>query len=295
LWVGWPNDRPKIQFPLFHAWLVLRLKHSLKLALQRSVSLLPDRLCQLIATRWLNKVARRSPFTPQARDSLLLGFNLFLERAVQSEPKAGMRSLLKLEDQLTDSINQLAVKYDGGIHVKHRLTCYHDFFTERIQVGDRVIDIGCGTGSLAYDIATKSAAIVTGIDSHPASLQLARERFQHPHLTFIDGDALTYPFNQQFDIVVLSNVLEHIEHRVEFLQQIQTHLQPTKILIRVPMFDRHWSVPLRQELGLFYFSDVTHYTEYTRNSFEQEMDAANLAIHYLQINWGEIWSEVAPR
>lgn len=274
---------------------MLRLKHSLKLVLQRSVSLLPDRLCQLIATRWLNKVAQRSPFTPEDRDCLLLGFNLFLERAVQSEPKAGLRSFLELDDRLTNSINQLAVKYDGGIHVKHRLTRYHDFFTERIQAGDRVLDIGCGTGSLAYDIAVKSAAIVTGIDIHPASLQLARQRFQHPQLTFIDGDALNYPFNQHFDVVVLSNVLEHIERRVEFLRQLQTHLQPAKILIRVPMFDRHWLVPLRQELGLFYFSDVTHYTEYTRDSFEQEIGAANLTIRHLQINWGEIWSEVTSQ
>ncbi len=270
-----------------------KLKHRLRYVIYFGISLIPDRVCQLILSQWLSKISRRSLFNSQDRDSLLLGFNLFLERAAQNEPKAGLRSLLELDDRLTNSINQLAVKYDGGIHVKHRLTRYHDFFTERIQAGDRVVDIGCGTGSLAYDIATKSAAIIIGIDSHPASLQLARERFQHPHLTFIDGDALTYPFNQQFDIVVLSNVLEHIEHRVEFLQQIQTHLQPTKILIRVPMFDRHWIVPLRQELGLFYFSDVTHYTEYTRDSFEQEIDAANLAIHHLQINWGEIWSEVA--
>ncbi|NJL53882.1 class I SAM-dependent methyltransferase [bacterium] len=271
---------------------MLRLKHSLKLGLQRSVSLLPDRLCELIVTRWLNKVARRVPLTPPDQNSLLLGFNLLLDQLVQDDPKAGLRSLLELDDHLTNCINQLAVKYDSGIHVKHRLTRYHDFFTERIQAGDRVVDIGCGTGSLAYDIAVKSAAIATGIDIRPASTQLARQCFQHPRLTFIDGDALTYPFNQQFDVVVLSNVLEHIEYRVEFLRRLQTHLQPEKILIRVPMFDRHWRVPLRQELGLFCFSDVTHYTEYTRDSFEQEIEAANLIIRHLQINWGEIWSEV---
>ena len=43
-----------------------------------------------------------------------------------------------------------------------------------------------------------------------------------------------------------------------------------------------------------YFSDPTHYTEYTQQSFEEELREAGLAIAHLQINWGEIWAEAAP-
>jgi len=68
-------------------------------------------------------------------------------------------------------------------------------------------------------------------------------------------------------------------------------VKPGRWLIRVPMFNRHWFVPLRKELGMSYFSDQTHYTEYTQQSFEEELEAAGLAITYQQINWGEIWAE----
>jgi hypothetical protein len=59
------------------------------------------------------------------------------------------------------------------------------------------------------------------------------------------------------------------------------------------MIDRDWRVPLREELGEFHFTDPTHFTEYTRESFEREMAAAGFAVRELQINWGEIWAEVS--
>jgi 2-polyprenyl-3-methyl-5-hydroxy-6-metoxy-1,4-benzoquinol methylase len=280
------------------------------------IALIPDRFFQLLITLWLEKVSQRESWTPQDRESLLLGFylwlnriekeeglkdsdrdllnlgfNLLLDKMAREDPKMALRSLLKIEDNLTHHIDRVAIKYDNGVHVKHRLTKYHDFFTDRINNSDRVLDIGCGNGALADDIAQKSGAIVTGIDINSESIQFAKERFFHPNLTFIEGNVLKYNFNQYFNIIVLSNVLEHIEHRIEFLQRIQINLKPESILIRVPAIDRHWLVPLRQELGLFYFSDITHYTEYTRESFEEELRAADLQIKYLQINWGEIWAE----
>jgi hypothetical protein len=60
------------------------------------------------------------------------------------------------------------------------------------------------------------------------------------------------------------------------------------------MIDRDWKVPLREELGLFHFSDPTHFTEYTRESFEQEVADAGLVVKEIVINWGEIWAELHP-
>jgi hypothetical protein len=59
----------------------------------------------------------------------------------------------------------------------------------------------------------------------------------------------------------------------------------------VPLSTRDWRVPLRKELGLFHFSDPTHYTEYTQESFEDEIRQAGLQVTDLRINWGEIWAE----
>jgi len=97
-----------------------------------------------------------------------------------------------------------------------------------------------------------------------------------------------------FDVVLASNLIEHLENPVKFYRQVQRAVAPKRWLVRVPMIDRDWRVPLRRELGLFHFSDPTHYREYTRASFEAEAREAALSVADLQINWGEIWAELHP-
>ena len=206
-----------------------------------------------------------------------------------------MRGLLLADEFLTRCINRLAIEYDGGVHVKHRLMRYHEFFVSRVKPGEHVLDVGCGYGAVAYSLAAQAGALVTGIDLNEGNIVKAQARFQHPNLSFVHGDARTSLPSGAWDVVVLSNILEHLEHRVSFLADIQRRINPSRILIRLPMIDRDWRVPLRKELGLYYFSDPTHYTEYTRESFEQEMGEAGLTIRHIQYNWGELWAEVLKR
>ena len=208
--------------------------------------------------------------------------------------RSAMRVLLRADDFLTKCINRLAIEYDGGVHVKHRLMKYHDFFVERISPGERVLDVGCGYGAVAYSVASRAGAVVVGIDLRAENIVKARQLFQHPNLSFLQGDVLRGLPKESFDVIMLSNILEHIEQRVEFLTVVHERLSPQRCLIRVPMFNRDWRVPLREELAMSYFSDPTHYTEYTQESFEKEIRAAGLTITHLQINWGEIWAEVRP-
>jgi hypothetical protein len=62
----------------------------------------------------------------------------------------------------------------------------------------------------------------------------------------------------------------------------------------VPVFERHWSVPLKRELGAEWRLDPTHKTEYTLETFSEEMAAAGLRILYQEVRWGEIWAEAVP-
>jgi 2-polyprenyl-3-methyl-5-hydroxy-6-metoxy-1,4-benzoquinol methylase len=206
-------------------------------------------------------------------------------------PADALRALLQMDKDLSGIIDETAEAYDGGVHAKHRLTRYPDFFAARVHPGDRVLDIGCGSGSVAHAMA-RSGAIVVGIDLSAENIAGARRRFAHPNLSFVVGDVTRDLPPDAFDVVVASNILEHLDHRVDFLRTVQGRLAPRHWLIRVPMIDRDWRVPLRQELGLFAFSDPTHFTEYTRETFEAEMTAAGLAVCHLQINWGEIWADV---
>ncbi len=226
------------------------------------------------------------PFFRQAAKLVFLG-------VAEREPRLALEVLLQFEADLSGQIDLAAMRYGHGVHVKHRLMRYHDFFVERIRATDRVIDIGCGYGAVAHSIAEQAGADVVGIDLSESNIAQARRQFSHPRLRFVYGDALLDLPDERFDVVVLSNVLEHIERRPDFLRRIVAKLHPQRLLIRVPMFDRNWHVPMRKELGLYYFSDPTHFTEYTSASFAREMEQAGLAILHQQVNWGELWAEVA--
>jgi ubiquinone/menaquinone biosynthesis C-methylase UbiE len=215
--------------------------------------------------------------------------------AAMRAPADALRELLQMDADLSGAVDEVALAYDGGVHAKHRLMRYHDFFVARIGHGERVLDVGCGYGAVAYSIASRTGAAVTGIDLSEENLAIARTRFIHPSLQFVRGVAPDEVPATPFDVIVASNVLEHIEHRREFLERISRRTGAGRWLIRVPMADRDWRVPLRAELGLFAFSDPTHFIEYTRESFEQEMGQAGFDVTHLQVNWGEIWAEVRAR
>ncbi|MBF0353684.1 MAG: class I SAM-dependent methyltransferase [Alphaproteobacteria bacterium] len=202
----------------------------------------------------------------------------------------GLRFLFRLDNRLYEFQSRLAKDYGQGEHPKHRLTRYHDFFVTRLRQGERVLDVGCGQGQLAYAMASQASALVTGIDLRPDNIDVANARFSHPRLSFTVGDAQGDGLpSGQFDTVVLSNVLEHLPERPIFLRRLLAFTGAHRALLRVPMFERDWRIPLKQELGIDWRADPTHEIEHTRDSFVEEVEAAGLTITEELIRWGEIW------
>ncbi len=232
------------------------------------------------------QIIRRLPF--RARKAF---FSLVSGATATAGNRKALVELFILHDILESEIDRCAIRYGDGVHPKHRLMRYHEFFVSRITPGETVLDIGCGRGMVAYSLAMAGAK-VTGIDLNEENIRAARERYQHPNLSFITGDATRVLPPGSFKTVIASNVLEHIENRIDFLNRVQQAIKPDRWLIRVPVLDRHWHSPLKQELGLSPFSDPAHFTEYTLASFMKEMDAAGLSIRHLDRIWGEIWAEV---
>jgi 2-polyprenyl-3-methyl-5-hydroxy-6-metoxy-1,4-benzoquinol methylase len=200
--------------------------------------------------------------------------------------------VLQIDNLLYQLIGEQAVRYGNGIHPKHYHTNYHTFFISRISPGSQVLDVGCGNGFLAYEIATQiPRSKVFAIDISARAIKKATDSFRGDNLKFIRGDALKEMPDQAVDVVVLSNVLEHLEQRVLFLKTLAQRYHPQKFLIRVPLFERDWRVPLKKELGIEYRLDRTHQIEYRVGEFFEEISKAGLAMVFSQIKWGEIWAE----
>jgi ubiquinone/menaquinone biosynthesis C-methylase UbiE len=227
------------------------------------------------------------------RKNILFSF-LIIESRV-SRPKHALKNLLLLKDKLDLLINERALVYDDGEHPKHRLMKYHDFFISNIPDGSRVLDIGCGYGAVARSIAKNvKNVMVTGIENNKERFEQAELGNKLENLNFIYGDALKLESNEDWDVVVMSNVLEHIDNRIDFLKKIIALMVPELILIRVPLFERTWEVPMRKELNINYYSDSTHFIEHTITEFEQEITNSGLKIDNVQYIWGEIWAKCVP-
>ena len=88
--------------------------------------------------------------------------------------------------------------YDIGVHA------YHVRLLEAaaVQPGERVLDIGCGNGQVARDLA-RQGAVATGIDLSRQMIAKARELADLPGLDYVEGDAQVYAFPAAaFDVVV---------------------------------------------------------------------------------------------
>ena len=73
-----------------------------------------------------------------------------------------------------------------------------------LHPGERVLDLGCGTGNAAL-LAARAGAAVTGIDPASRLLEIARERLADDGLdgSFVVGDAQALPFRDgEFDAVL---------------------------------------------------------------------------------------------
>lgn len=193
---------------------------------------------------------------------------------------------IKLHNWTLNQLGIWSVINNNGIHPKHHLINYHEFFIKNINTQDCVLDIGCGNGFVAYQVARK-AKKVTAIDINSTAIADAQKKFAKANLEFITGNALNWQFSEKFDVIILSNVLEHIEQRIEFLQKIKP-LAP-KIIIRVPMINRDWLTLYKKQMGHSYLLDNTHFIEYTLESFSSEIRQAGFSLQDYSIQFGEIW------
>lgn len=91
------------------------------------------------------------------------------------------------------------------------------------QPGERILDIGCGTGQLAAEIA-RSGAEVTGVDASPEMIAQARRNF--PDLRFEVADATALRFDNEFDAVFSNAALHWIKNADGVAAGMRRSLKP---------------------------------------------------------------------
>jgi hypothetical protein len=85
-----------------------------------------------------------------------------------------------------------------------------------------------------------------------------------------------------------------VDGTMSLLSRFVRVVRPPRFLIRVPLSERDWRVPLKRELGVQWRSDPSHEIEYTPASFAEKMAAARLKVAHPEVRRDELWAEVVP-
>jgi ubiquinone/menaquinone biosynthesis C-methylase UbiE len=91
------------------------------------------------------------------------------------------------------------------------------------QAGERILDLGCGTGDLAYAISL-SGADVTGSDLSKEMIETAQKKY--PAIPFYTSDASEFRSELPFDAVFSNAALHWMKHADQVVQNIASLLRP---------------------------------------------------------------------
>lgn len=115
-------------------------------------------------------------------------------------------------------------------HARRRAEVEAWFLLPRLRSGQRLLDVGCGPGTVTSGLARAVApGLVTGLDAAADVLATAREHAAETglaNLEFVEGDvyALDYA-DDTFDVVYANQLLQHLSEPVAALQEMRRVLR----------------------------------------------------------------------
>ena len=127
---------------------------------------------------------------------------------------------------------ELAAEYDAKWSFYVEATTRETLARLRLRPGDRVLDVGCGTGVLLQRLSARHPAeLLSGVDPVPEMLAVARGRLPS-EIDLREGWAERIPCeNESIDVVVSCNMFHYVRRPAEALQEMKRVLRPDGRLI----------------------------------------------------------------
>lgn len=125
-----------------------------------------------------------------------------------------------------------------------------------------MLDIGC-SGGYFLSIASKQGFVTSGIEPNAEESAYASE-----HGIKILGSTISDLDNsQKFDVITLWDVLEHIREPINYLQRLQSHLNPTGLVfVQIPSSDSLAARIMRDSCNMF--DGIEHLTLFSAFSLD---------------------------
>ncbi|MDO1446323.1 methyltransferase domain-containing protein [Rhodocytophaga aerolata] len=153
--------------------------------------------------------------------------------------------------------------------------------------GERILDVGCGSGQLTAKISELGATVI-GIDSSREMIADAKQKYTH--IEFLVMDAVDFHFNEPFDAILSNAVLHWVLEKEEAIKSMYRSLKAGGRLVaefggkgnvqtivnqlRLSLAKRGYEE--NANLALWYFPSVGEYT----SLLEKHGFRVTLAQHY---------------
>lgn len=143
--------------------------------------------------------------------------------------------------------------------------------TADLPPGFRILEVGCGTGNTLRVLQQACPrSIVVGMDLFAEGLHYARQRTSCP---LVQGDLHAPPFEAQFELIGLFDVLEHLPDDLQVLRDLRPLLAREGVLLL--------TVPAHQSLWSYFDQASRHCRRYEPVELESKLIRAGYQVEYI--------------
>lgn len=191
------------------------------------------------------------------------------------------------EEAVIREYNSLAPEYDERWFRYVRLSVRETIRRLDFRASERLLDIGCGTGTLLRAVAKSFPdAMLNGIDPSPEMLAAAREKLGYRTELRV-GIAESLPFDDDsFDVVVSSSSLHYWRHPETALAEIVRILKPNGRIVITDWCGDY--LPCRVCDMYLRLVNRAHYRTFGTKKFARLLESAgfgNTRIDRYRISW----------
>ncbi|MBW4552811.1 MAG: methyltransferase domain-containing protein [Aphanocapsa sp. GSE-SYN-MK-11-07L] len=190
-------------------------------------------------------------------------------------------------DPVKQEYARLAGQYDSRWSFYVQATTQATLSRLNLHPGDRILDLGCGTGTLIQTLLQIAPEVqVVGLDPVAEMLNLARQKLP----TAVElklGSATDLPFaNHSFDVLVSTSAFHYIRDPEQAIQEMQRVLKPGGRLVMTDWCYDYWTCQLLDFwLRLF---NRAHFRTYRAAQVQTLLQAAGferVVVERYKINW----------
>lgn len=228
------------------------------------------------------------------KKNLLLTFFYRLDKLIPLSNTRKLKFYLDLEWIFNRLVMEKSFLYYNPDNHPFRVDS-SSFLTPLIKDDYLILDLGCNTGDITSSLAKKTKAKVIGIDYNGKLIEEAKAKYNLPNLEFINSEALAYlkGNNAEFDVLIMSHILEHIDEPKAFINQFKSFFK--FVYIELPDFDATYHNHYRRDLdNSLVYTDIDHVSEFDRAELNNILHSCGIEILVAEYRFGvqKLWCKV---